>query len=215
MPSPEMEQTAASHTHRYRPPEDGERLRALLEGKALCPLAAVCQGDEVEARLAPCPSGEPLRFLSPDAEETIRALSEAIRFLPKVTWKTSHTEMLLNGLRDGRWHGMALEQQKTANLVSYLDYCLREELNEVEIGFCMTHPDHRGRGLVSRLLASLLLLHFHRDFRVSTHESNLPMSRALARFGFTVVEERPRDRINGETTLYLTRKAGTGFPLEA
>ncbi|WP_366554616.1 GNAT family N-acetyltransferase [Aquibaculum sediminis] len=214
MPSPELEQAAVSHSHRYRPTEDGERLRALLEGEALCPQAAVRQGDEVEARLAPCPSGEPLRFLSPDAEATIRALSEAIRFLPKVTWKTSHTEMLVKGLRDGRWHGMALEHRET-KLVSYLDYCLREELNEVEIGFCMTHPDHRGRGLVSRLLASLLLLHFHRDFRVSTHESNLPMSRALARFGFTVIEERPRDRINGETTLYLIRKAGTGFSLEA
>ena len=141
-------------------------------------------------------------------------LSEAVRFLPKVAWRLTHTDMLMSGFRSGKWRGLALQDPQSGLLVSYLDYAREEESQEIEIGFCMTHPDWRSQGLVTRLLASLLLLHFDHAFRISTHEANHAMSRALQHFGFTVSAHLPKDRINGETTLYLTREAWTPISLQ-
>lgn len=200
----------------YRPGEAGADA-ALLTALQARPLAVVRASDGpagVLAELRPCPGGERLRLLTPAASEQVRALSDAVRFLPKWSWKLPQTEMLLRGFGCGRWRGMALLPPRGDQLISYLDYALRPEQEGVEIGFCMTHPDWRGRGLITRLLGGLLLLHFDRDFRVSTHEANVAMARALRRFGFVVVERRPQDRINGETTLYLTRAAWTPFDLE-
>jgi|GEM_PF-1918627 len=216
---------ALGAVHRlYRPGEAGAdaALLVALQRRPLAVVRARPEGTGVGATLRPCVGGERLRLLTPAAAAEVRALSESVRFLPKWSWKLPQTEMLLKGFGSGRWRGMALLPPRGDQLVSYLDFALRSDRGpdqgpdrgEVEIGFCMTHPDWRGRGLISRLLGVLLLLHFDCDFRVSTHEANTPMARALRRFGFAVVEERPDDRINGETTLYLTRAAWTPFDLE-
>lgn len=203
----------------YRPGEGGAdaALLVALQRRPLAVVRAAAEGTGVAAELRPCPGGERLRLLTPAAATQVRALSDSVRFLPKWSWKLPQTEMLLKGFGCGRWRGLALLPPRGDELVSYLDFALRPEQDpnrgEVEIGFCMTHPDWRGRGLITRLLGVLLLLHFDRDFRVSTHEANTAMARALRRFGFAVVEERPDDRVNGETTLYLTRRAWTPFDL--
>lgn len=200
--------------HSFKPDEEETRiaLQNVLRERPVAVLSAEAAGDAVVLELEPRRGGERLRWLDPGAIDQVRRLSEAVRFLPKVGWKLPQTEMLLKGFGGGRWQGMALEAPGREMLVSYLDFALKEE-GEVEVGFCMTHPDWRGRGLVTRLLAGLLLLHFDRDFRISTHESNKAMARALEHFGFAVAECRPADRINGETTLYLTRAAWTPFDL--
>lgn len=198
----------------YRPASDREILRAKLADSVLRVTDAEQTDGLVTTSLERDESGLRLCFLSPGSEAPVRRLSEAVRFLPKVAWRLTHTDMLLSGFRSGRWRGLGLQDPDSDRLVSYLDYTWKEEAAEIEVGFCMTHPDWRGRGLVTRLLASLLLLHFDHPVRISTHETNTAMSRALQHFGFTVSARLPRDRINGETTLYLIRNAWTPFTLK-
>lgn len=205
--------TSLRPTHLFRPALERDRMQALLtEGDLIVSDAEESEGG-VAANLIRDESGLRLAFLTSEAELHVQELSEAVRFLPKVTWRLPHTDMLLTGFRSGRWHGLGLYASEGKQLVSYLDYSVKLEGQEIEIGFCMTHPEWRSRGLVKRLLASLLLLYFDHTFRISTHESNLAMSRALEHFGFTVNARLPRDRINGETTLYLIRKAASPFTL--
>lgn len=146
-----------------------------------------------------------------EAESLVRPLAQAVQFLPKQSWKTDHVPMLLHGLEKGRWHGTGLVD-RAGRLVSYLDHCWRED-GHAEIGFCMTHPDHRGRHLMTRLLTHLMLRNFAYDFRVSTHQHNQAMLAALRHFGFRVKEARLGERINGEASLYLRRSADTPFDL--
>jgi len=198
----------------YRLDRDRAELHALLAGSDLCVSRVSRADDGVAAKLRRDDRGLPLRFLPPEDEELIRVLSEAVSFLPKVSWRGAHTDMLLKGFRSGKWRGLGLLDPRTGSLVSYLDYALAPEGREVEIGFCMSHADWRGQGLVTRLIASLILLYFDHRFRISTHESNHAMSRALQPFGFVISTRLPGDRINGETTLYLDRRAWRPFSLE-
>jgi len=197
--------------YRYQPASDRDSLYVRLVKSDLRVIEAQGADGLVTTRLERDPDGLRLLFLRPEAEASVRRLSEAVQFLPKVSWRLPHTEMLLSGFRSGKWHGLALEDPRSSRLVSYLDYTWKAE--EIEIGFCMTHPDWRGRRLVTRLLASLLLLYFDYSFRISTHEANHAMSGALRHFGFTVTARLPKDRVNGETTHYLVRAPWTAFSL--
>lgn len=200
----------------FRPDTDRKSLCAKLDETDLTVVEAQERETEVVATLQrDCEEGLRLRFLPSEAEPEVERLSEAVCFLPKVSWRLAHTDMLLNGFRSGKWHGIGLQDPRGKQLVSYLDYAVKKEAGEVEVGFCMTHPDWRGRGLVTRLLAVLVLLYFDHSFRISTHEANVAMSRALRHFGFSVSTRLPRDRINGEMTLYLTRTPGTAFDLRS
>lgn len=197
----------------YRPAKERDGLRDRLAVAGLRIVEAYQVGEQVAIRFESDEFGLHLCFLSPEAEAQVRELAEAVSFLPKVSWRLPHTDMLLSGIRSGKWQGLALQDPRGDQLVSYLDFTQKGPAKEIEIGFCMTHPQWRARGLVTRLLANLLLLYFDYSFRVSTHESNQAMSRALQRFGFSVCSQLPRDRINGETTLYLTRKEWQTFSL--
>lgn len=146
-----------------------------------------------------------------DWDTLVAPLAHAVTFLPKRSWKTDHIPMLHNGLVCGRWLGTGLVDGD-GRLVSYLDHCWRED-GYAEIGFCMTHPDHRGRGLMTRLLTHLMLRCFAFDFQVSTHQHNAAMIAALAHFGFHVKEARLGERINGEASLYMRRAADQPFDL--
>lgn len=154
----------------------------------------------------------PIIRTEPKHFDSVYALSRAIEFLPKRNWKRSHSEMLISGLRSGHWKGLAQAGDDAAGaIVSYTDYRLRPEKAEVEIGFCMTHPDWRRMGKLKRALGILVVMYFDWDFRVSTYEGNGPMAHLLRQLGFTLTLRIPDDRINGDATLYFTRTSGTPF----
>ena len=155
----------------------------------------------------------PIFRVEPGHFDAIHALSQTVAFLPKRNWTRPHADMLISGLRSGHWKGLA--QGRESEIVSYTDYRLRPERAEVEIGFCMTHPDWRRRGKLKRTLGLLVVMYFDWDFRISTFEGNLPMTSLLRQLGFSLGQRLPDDRIDGDATLYFARSAGTPFDLSA
>ena len=170
--------------------------------------------DEPLLRWLPPPEGVRLRWIGPDAESRrlARDLATAIRFLPKRRWSRCHVEMLDRGLSLGAWWGLAWQDLDSGCLASYLDVRIDPQ-RPAEIGFCMTDPAFRNRGLLQSLLSVAVALWAKEEIYVSTHEANLPMRQVLAHFGFVVEEAKDDERINGEASLYCRRPAGTGFLL--
>lgn len=170
--------------------------------------------DELLLRWQSPPEGMRLRWIGPDAESRrlARDLATAIHFLPKRRWSRCHIEMLDRGLSFGAWWGLAWQDVDSGTLASYLDVRIDPQ-RPAEIGFCMTDPAFRNRGLLQSLISVAVALWAREEIYVSTHEANAPMRQVLAHFGFVTQRTKEDERVNGEASLYCRRPAGTGFLL--
>ena len=192
--------------------EAAENLLAALVREPLIPVRASFGEGAVQAEFRKAPPGESLRLLSQDDAGRVEALSSIVRFLPQRHWTRTHTEILLDELRKGSARALAIVPAGSDGLVSYLDY-EPPAGDEVEIGFCMTHPDWRRRGLMTRLMATAVCAFFGFHMLVTTSQSNTAMQRTLLKLGFRLKEYCPDDRTNGEATLVFARAAATPFDL--
>lgn len=144
------------------------------------------------------------------AERAIR-LARRVSFLPKRRWSRNHVAMLANGLACGKWEGLALVDDGDGRIVSYVDY--KSGPSAIEIGFCMTDPDYRRLGLSSRLVGILVATNLRRDFKISTYGANVAMASVLQPLSFEVTERVANDRIDGDETIYLCRRADVPIDL--
>lgn len=149
-----------------------------------------------------------LNEIEPSSYPEIIKLSNESGFLPKVTWTESSSMMMINGLMSSKWKGWGLFD-KEGLLKSYIDF--KEHSNgEIEIGFCMTYYNDRGKGLMTHLLSLLILKYFDRNFSIGTYKSNSSMIHIIKKFSF-LVKEVENDRENGEQSIYYQRESYSEF----
>lgn len=188
--------------------------RLAVSSETLGELRLGAETGDLLLRWLPPPEGLRLRWIGPDAQSRrlARDLATAVRFLPKRRWSRCHVEMLDRGLSLGAWWGLAWQDVESGRLASYLDVRIDPQ-RPAEIGFCMTEPAFRNRGLLQSLLSVAVALWAREEIYVSTHEANLPMRQVLAHFGFVTEESKEGERVNGEASLYCRRPADTAFLL--
>jgi ribosomal protein S18 acetylase RimI-like enzyme len=212
-------QRAAAHSedlasYWYRPDNsaDVDALLGILLGRPWNPVRAKMNGAAVSVDLVLARRGERLCLISAEDAVQVGRLAASVHILPRRAWQRSHDEVLLDDLRRGYRTGVALVAAEGGDLICYFDYVPPQD-GEIDLGFALTRPDWRGRGLVVRLMATLLLSFFSLRFVCSTAESNRPVQKILRRFGFVLDRLEPNDRVNGEATLIFTRQPGVAFDL--
>lgn len=128
-----------------------------------------------------------------------------IYFLPKITWKTTLSNMALSGLTCGRWTGVGLFNAN-GQLMAYLDYKIKED--SIEIGICYTLEKYRNNHMMSKLLSCVMAKYPGTRFEMGTYEANTPMRKCCEGLGFTETH-RKKDRIDGTDSVYYEyRPAG-------
>jgi GNAT superfamily N-acetyltransferase len=122
-------------------------------------------------------------------------------FLPKMTWDKTIYQMAVDGLKSGKWTGIAYFNNDLP--ISYMDFKKRTD-GFIEIGIMYTDTDYRGLGLASSLIRWLILLFPQNDIVTGTYENNSAMRKCFENIGFDEVN-RITDRIDGTDSIYYRK----------
>ena len=193
----------------YRPAKERDGLRRLAVA-GLRIVEAYQVGEQVAIRFESDEFGLHLCFLSPEAEAQVRELAEAVSFLPKVSWRLPHTDMLLSGIRSGKWQGLALQDPRGDQLVSYLDFTRRDPPRKSRSILHDAPPVAPAACDPPACHPPPPLLDYPSGFDAREQPSHEPCSPAFRLLRLLTTATRS---INGETTLYLTRKEWQTFSL--
>ncbi len=138
----------------------------------------------------------------------VTEMSNESGFLPKITWAESSSTMMINGLKSSKWKAWGLFDEDEG-LKSYIDF-KEHTSGRIEIGFCMTNYDDRGKGLLTHLFSLLIIKYFDRHFSIGTYKSNSSMIHIIKKFSFFETEVE-NDRENGEQSIYYEREPYSAF----
>lgn len=131
-------------------------------------------------------------------QEKVTNLLQCTYILPKISWKTTPKEMIINGLKTSRYAGWGIfKNAEDEKLLSYVDIKLLrpDETGYAQIGFAATDVESRSHRYSQFLINHIRLEYPLRGTFFTTHEQNGSMRRAAKELGYEECTTKEYNRI--------------------
>ena len=134
--------------------------------------------------------------LNKDKKKLLDLLKDTF-ILPKTTWHTTPQEMIINGLKIGRYDGWGIFLSGDERLVSYVDIKILhpDEPGYAQIGFAATDVSCRSKRMTQFIINRICLEYPETGTFFTTHDQNGSMRRVANSLGYYECKEKQYNRI--------------------